>query len=400
MSKKLITAIIFLIGIWVQFTGITGMVLGPTFMRLLHLSKTQTGFILGSISGGFLLSASMAGHFIFQRGTVKALLSGLCLIILSVFLILFSANFQMLLVCLVMIGISNALLINANTTILSELFHSDIRRIISLYSAFYFGISALMTPLLGKWLNVAKDNNWDFWIFRVPYIVNLMAFALFLFLSVRFIFPFIYRYKNNSAIKDEHINIRSEGDKELSDNLRYFWWIPVMGFLHNLMVAPMLAWSNPMAQARFGASELQGALFIGVITIGIATGRFLMGLLKIVWEDRTVLTFGTILGSLFVFMGLVSRRYGISITMIGIGSFISSVSYPSIASISGRFFGSKKAKIYGYFFTGVALAGFIGPPLVGKLSDYGLPIWNALAVSPLAGCLLGFLSFLWKKSQK
>ncbi len=372
------------------------MALGPTFMRLFQLSKTQTGFILGSISIGFLLSSSIAGHFVFQRGAVKALLSGLTLILLSVFLILFSVNFPMLFICLTIVGIANALLINANTTILSELFHLHLRRIISLYSAFYFGISALLTPFLGKWLNVAKENGWDFWIFRVPYLTIFMSFALFLFLACRFVFPFISGYKNLSAIEDKD----TEGDKELSVSFKYFWWIPVMGFLHNLMVAPMLAWSNPMAQEKFGASELQGALFIGMITIGIALGRFLTGLIKFAWEDRTILTFGTIVGSLFVFLGLMSGRYGFSITMIGIGSFVSSVSYPSIASISGRFFRNSKAKIYGYFFTGVALAGFVGPPLVGKLADYGFPLWNMLAISPLAGCLLGFLGFLWKKSQK
>jgi len=397
MSKRFITAVICFIGIWMHFTFITGVVSGPTFLRIFNLSKTQLGLILGAGSIGVMVAASMAGHFVSKLGA-RVLRYGLGLVIISVLLVLFSVRFQMLVVCFAMIGIANALMLNANTTILSDLFPGSIRRIIALYSALYFGSSAMLAPFLGKWLDAARNRNWDFWGFRLPYIIILLVFILLFALVNKIVLPAIAaREKAASPGRDKK---KTRDVPPLSLSLKKFWWVPVMAFLHNIMVTSVLTWSNPMAQEKFGADEFHGALFIVMITSGIAAGRFLMAFIHLKWEDRTVLAFGVIAGGILTIAGLFSSSYVLALLLISSGSFISSVSYPCIASIAGNFHAGARAKVFGYMFTGFALAGFVGPPMIGKLADSGIPVWLALAIGPASGFSLGFLSILWKKKRR
>jgi len=177
---------------------------------------------------------------------------------------------------------------------------------------------------------------------------------------------------------------------------RQWFWIPVLGFLHGLMILVMLVWLNPMGQTKFCANEFQGALLVGMMAVGLATGRFLLSIVKTRWDDRLVLAFSSFVGGTLFVLGLFAHRYWLTISLMGIGGLMSSATFPCILSLVGTKFVEIKAKVYGYMEASIGLSGLVGPTFVGILADHGLSLPLAMVISPLAACVLCFCSLLWK----
>jgi hypothetical protein len=177
------------------------------------------------------------------------------------------------------------------------------------------------------------------------------------------------------------------------------FWIPLLAVSHGLMVLPLMAWANPMIQEKFAASEFQGAVVFASIALGLGLGRLSLAFVTSRWNDLTILPTTTFVGGLLLFLGLVAPSYKLSVLALSLGSFVSSTTFPCIMSLIGTRFRGTKETVYGYMQSSVAFAGLVGSPLVGILADYGVPLWTALWISPLAAWVVGLISLVWKSRQ-
>lgn len=392
MSKRKLTLIIILIGILVEVTWIAGIVSGPVFIEQLGLSNTQLGIALGSMNIGLFLFSPLAGNFIFRLGSSKILFYGLMGMLAGILFIIIGVNFPVLITGMIITGIANAFIINANTTILAELFPHMIRRIVSLYSAIYFGGCALLAPLIGQWLKLSSDKGWDLLAFRMPFLLFFILFIYFLISTHRIVMPHMGRMFKNPEQKLSYKGKKKEKGPHWS-------WIPFLGFFHGLMYFVLVSWLSPMAKEKFGANEFQGSLFVGAATLGMCIGRFAIAGFKLPWEDRRVLSTGTITGGLLLLAGLFSPLYLPALILIGLGSFIASTSYPCISSLAGERFPETKSKVFGYMYSSYAIAGIVGTPLAGKFADLGFSFSKILTISAFSAIAIGVISLAWKHAE-
>ncbi len=378
-----------------HFTVVTGLIAGPTLLRIFSLSKTQLGLVYGAASTGMLVMALLAGKIVLSAGPGKSLSASVCLVLAGIMALLFSNGFYLLASAFFILGVANALLINSNTSILSELFPEKIRGTIALYSALYFGISAMLSPAVGYWLNVARTGGLVFWSFRLPYIFIALFFAIFLFFIRKTVIPGMASHRKSG----DHHDSPPNKNRCPSMAIKSCWRIPLMAFLHSLLVSSIITWINPMAQESFGSNELQGAIFVGVITAGIALGRLSIAAFKLVWDDRTLLAFGTFTGGFFILLGLLSPGYAPSLIFVGMGSYLSSVSMPCIISIAGRLYPENRPRIYGYIYTSMGISGILAPPAIGRLADFSIPLWIIMIVAPVSAFIMGGISYAWKQGE-
>jgi len=395
MSRKWITAYIILIGILIEVTWIAGVISGPAFTNLLHLSNTQLGIVLGALNIGLFVFSPVAGKISSQRGSQKVLLLGLLGMIVGVCFVIIGTNYAILLLGMLITGIANAFVINANMTILANLFPDMIRRIISLYSALYFGGCAICSPLIGQWLKISMEKGWYVLSYRVPFLILLLIFIYFVIVVHRFIIPSISQMTLTGQEK-----IENKTEKEKLPGFSKWFWVPVLSFLHGLMYIVMVSWISPMAKERFGANEFQGSLFVGVVTMGMGIGRLSIAALKLPWDDRNLLSFGTIIGGLLFFAGFFVPSYFFSLSLVGLGSFIASTSFPCISSLAGDLFPEARAKIFGYMYATYAIGGILGTPFAGMLTDWGIELSWVLTISAWSALLIGAISLLWRYIDK
>ncbi|HNS31847.1 MAG TPA: MFS transporter, partial [bacterium] len=343
---------------------------------------------------GLFLFSPVAGSINYRLGSPKVLFYGLLGMIAGIFLVAAGINFSFLVSGMIIMGIANAFIINANMTLLSELFPGMIRRIISLYSALYFGACALFSPLIGNWLKLSSEKGWDFLSFRMPFIVLLLVFIYFAAVTYRFIIPEMLKHPLEMPVESKaRVNSGKAGFAK-------WFWVPLLGFFHGLMYIVMISWLSPMAKEKFGANEFQGSLFVGVATLGMGLGRLFIAGVKLPWEDRKILAGGTIAGGLIFFAGLFAPFYTLSLLLIGTGSFIASTSFPCISSLAGELFPDMKSKIFGYMYATYAIAGIVGTPFAGILADRGISFSWILTISSFSALIIGIVSLIWKYTEK
>jgi|LSQX01.1.fsa_nt_gb DHA1 family multidrug resistance protein-like MFS transporter len=389
--RKKISLIIIIIGILVEVTWVAGVVCGPVFMKLLKLTNTQLGIILGSLNVGLFAFSPIAGNISERFGASKVLFYGILGMVLGVYLVTLGFNYTFLVAGMIVTGIANAFIINANMTLLSELFPQMIRRIISLYSAIYFTACALLSPVIGRWLSFSLLKGWTTLVFRTPFAILLLFFIYFGITAEKNIILPLMKIKEKS-IRDNPV-ITNASSKIMS--LKWIW-VPLMSFFHGLMYIVMVSWLSPMAKVKFGSNEFKGSLFVGVAILGMALGRFILAFFEFPWEDRKVLAFSTILGSILFFAGLFVPNYFLAIMFIGFGSLIASPSFPCISSLGGRMFQDARAKVYGYMYATYAIAGIVGNLFAGMLADKGVSLSWVLTISAFSALIIGVLSLLWE----
>jgi MFS family permease len=390
MSRKIISIYVILIGVFIEVTWIAGIVSGPDFSSLLRLTNTQLGIILGSLNIGLFIFSPVAGKISSRLGSSRVLTWGVAGMILGTALVLAAFNYPVLFTGMVITGVANAFVINANMTILSGLFPDMIRRIISLYSAIYFGACSLFSPVIGHWLRVSSERGWHNLSFRVPFFFLMLVFIYFGYVTARYIVPSLGRLM---PVQD----IPESSDENPSPVFLRWFWVPLLSFFHGLMYIVMVSWLSPMAMEKFGANEFQGSLFVGVATMGMGVGRLSLSFLWTSWEDRKLLAMGTIIGGFLLLSGLFVPSYALSLLLIGIGSFIASCSFPCISALGGQLFPNNRAKVFGYMYATYAVAGILGTPLAGILADRGISLSGVLSISAYSALLIGAVSLLWKR---
>jgi len=395
-SRKLSAAVIFTVCIVLEITSVTGIVSGPTFARLFQLSKTELGIVLGAMHVGLFITSLLVGHTTQRRGAVATLSTGLVCGMAGIAVVFLATGFAMLTAGLAVIGVAAGLIINGYTTLLSEIFHERLRQTMSLAAALWFSSSALSAPVIGAWLKLAAERQWGAWSFRSPYLFDLLSLATCLFLAHR-----VLRGRPEGQATRPRSRAESTSGKQTEHphSVGQWLWVPALALCHGLMVIVLLAWASPMVQTKFGVKDFQGALLFGGIALGHGLGRFLLALIRPLFDERGIMAVSGLVGGTMFALGLAAPTYGLTLAAMSIGGFIASAPFPCILSLIGTRFARMKSHLFGYTEASVALAGLTGPPIVGALADHGIPLWKALAISPLAALTLGTLALLWKLSN-
>jgi len=395
-TVRLQTAAIFLINIALEVTGVTAIVCGPTFQRVFELSKTRLGLVLGAANVGMVIMSPLAGFVTHRHGSRRSLVAGLMLSGGGIVLVGVAPSFPLLLLALVVIGIGWALVGNANATLLADLFPGSLLRVMSLASALWFASSAVSAPLIGLWLQAARNRGLGPWSFRVPYMFDLLAVLAGLVLAL-----VAFRGRRQGTVQQKHAQERR--DPPASDNggaaSREWLWIPVLALGHGLMVVVLTSWLSPLVQTKFNANDFQGGLAFGITALGLATGRLLLARWRTSLDERHILAGSFFLGGALFAATIIAPSYPLAMAAAGLGGLGACATFPCILSIVGSRFARVKAKVYGLMHASASLAGLGGPALVGLMADHGVPLWAALGISPVSAWAMGFLALIWIRSR-
>jgi len=390
MSRKPAAIALFATCIALEVTFVTGFLCGQTFERLFLLSKTQEGICLGAMSIGMAVMSLLAGHATHRWGPMAMLVKGTLGMMLGIVLVTVAGGFASLLVGLATIGLSSAFVINAFSTLFAELFPEQVRRVMALASALWFISSGLTAPVIGAWLSHAARHQLGAWSYRAPFLVDLAANGLCLVLVLVLVGPAVKNLRPAPEAAEAAPATRSAVG-------RWEWvWIPVLGACHGVMIISLRAWGDQMVLEKFGVSEVQGALLLGLLSLGLGLGRLMLAVVHIPVDDRLLLAVAGFAGGILIALGLAAQSYVVSLVVISVGGFVSAPSFPCLMTLVGTRFAAAKAHVFGYMEASVGLTGLLGPALVGVLADRGLGLWLALGVSPIAAFLLGASSIAWK----
>jgi len=390
MSRKPAAAAIFATTVGVEMTFMTGFLCGHTFQRVLSLTKTQEGVCLGAMCIGMSLMSAAAGHATRRWGPLPILVGGILGMMLGIAVVCVATGFYLLLLGLATIGLSSALAINGFSTLLAELFPEQVRRVMALASAIWFIPPAVASLGIGWWLEDAAERGLGAWSFRAPFLANLGLLAVCLLLVQVFVRP---RVRGLAAGREQ----LDAPPRIIPDPGKWEWlWLPVLGACHGVMIISLRAWGNDMVLAKFGVTAVQGALVIGMVSLGLGLGRLVVAVVDFRIDDRILLAGASLAGGALIALGLVARSYVVTLIAMSVGAFISAPTFPCLLTLVGTRFAEDKSKVFGYMEASIGMSGLLGPALVGILADRGVSIWAALLISPWAAGMLGLSSLLWK----
>ena len=397
MSRRRAVAILFLVNIGLEIAFVTGLVSGPTLLRVFDLSKTQLGILLGMLNIGYVATSTLAGHTTQRWGAFQTLTVGVCGVMAGVLCVICASSYWMLTVGFGVLGLAGAFVGNSTTTLLTDIYPDKIRRIMTLAAALWLGSSAITAPVVGCWLGIAAKRGWDVWGVRTPFCIDFVVLTLSLIAMRRII------GRSGHGRKPDVAERLAQAEPDAAD-LKYgrnrWWWIPWLSVLHGTMLLTMTSWINPMVQGKFHVGEFSGALLLGVISLGMGLGRITLAAVEIPWDERTVLGVSALMGAALFSLGLFMPTYGATIAVMAVGSVAACATYPSIMSVIGIQFPRRKAYLYGYMSASIGIAGVAGPSLVGWLADLGLPIHVAILLSPLAALFLGISGLVWLRLER
>ena len=392
MKRTSTTIVIFCANIVMEVTFLIGVISGQTFMNLFHMSKENLGIFFGVANIGWLIASPVAGRLVHRWGGFPVAMGSILASLVGVVLLAGATGYPMLLAGGILTGITLCFLAIANATMLADMYPKNLRRIASLAAATWFGSTAVMAPLIGKWLNVAEKIGAEMWGFRAAYAAAFVGLLL-VFAAVWIVVGARHRAVRALPVPDPS----STPDPRAPSRASRLWlWIPVLATLHGIVLITLQGWSTKMMQDKFLLPEQSAALVLSASAMGLAVGRVLLAIVRLHVDDRTILAVGSLGGALLVTWGLASRDATLTMVAIGAGAFVSCATHPCLTAIVGTRFAAAKAKLYGFMSAGLALGGLIGPPTVGALAERGVPLHRALLISPAAAVLLAVLALVWR----
>lgn len=428
-------AVAFATNMVLEVTYVTGSVAGPTFERVFALSRTQLGIALGAVHVGLIFTAPLIGRITHRRGSVPVLTGGLLGVMLACAIIISAGGFGMLFGGLALLGVAAAMNANANSTLVANLAGTRVRRAMALASALWFASSAFSSPAIGAWLGFARSADLGLWGHRAVYVVD----AVLILTCLAFVRFFLARTHKRSrgrpdrgrsdgrrseraeaqteypaavsAAVEPGVPARTGSDPSCAERMGpgpgthgagsggrsapAWLWLPILGLFHGLLAMTLLSWTNPMLQAKFGVGEFQGALGVGLMSLGIGVGRLVLAALPNRFDDRVLLAGSGSVGGVVLLLALLSPSYVLTMIAITAGGLTCSFTLPCILSLVGERFAASKSRVYGYTHASISAAGLAGPALIGLLSDSGVSIHNAMMISPFAGWAMAAVAGLW-----
>ena len=396
-SRRSAAYLIFATYVPFQFILVTGSLAGPTFKSVFELSNTELGIALGASSAGLAIMSLPAGHLSHRWGAYSVLNIGLVGWLAGLGMLVFTVNYAMLLMGLLTVGLASAMVFNANVTLLAELFHDNVRKVMSSLASSWLAVSMVVFFGLGFWFDFALAPEWVRWSFRGPYLIGAVLVVACLLLN-RVIIP-----KALAEATESHSTAPADANDDVprrSGFSRGISFILLMGVCHGLMMMALIKWLNPLAHDKFGLGNREGSWLLVGFCLGAAVGRLVLAVAKLHWDERRILIVSQVVGGAVWLWALLSRGYPSMLVILTLGSFITCTSLPCLYTIVVTRYRATKSKLFGYLEASFATGGFIGAAAVGGIVDLGAPVWFALCISPLAAWTLALLAFLWNRGEK
>ncbi|MCF7853926.1 MAG: MFS transporter [Candidatus Pacebacteria bacterium] len=393
IPRRSSAAILFATYICLEVVFVAATVTGPTWRNVFSLSKMELGLCLGAAQVGVLTASLFVGRITDRQGPLRMLTLSL-LSMLAALGVIACGNFYMIFAGLVIAGVCAAASHNAGVTLISGVFPKNVRRVMSLASALWFGSSVVSAPLIGAWLDVARNNGWLAWGYRVPFVI-LAGLLLICLILVRVRLRWTVDWHRQAA----RTRVSENNSVAPGVRRREWLWIPLLGLCHGLMIVSLIAWLNPMAQAVFGVTDFRGSLLFGIMAFGLSTGRLLLAAYHPRLDDRLILALSGCIGASLLVLTLRAATYRMTFILVGLSALTVSTTAPCLYALIAKHFPQTRSQIYGYMEAGIGATAMAGPFIVGLLYDYGIPLRLAMGLSPVAALILGISSLVWKISD-
>jgi len=394
MKRANVTAVLFLCNIVMEITFVVGFVAGKRFLDLFGMTVAQLGLFFAAGNAGWIVCSFLAGHATHRWGVLPVLTAGLWASLAGIALLMGANRFGMLLAGSILIGITFPFVSNANATLLAELYPEKLRRMASLAAGVWFGSAALIAPMIGRFLVIAKERVWGRWGFAAPYGVCLICVVACI-AAVRLVLGTRKRRRVDEGGAEER-----SGNGEVPSAGKGWMWILCLSVLHGIMLITIMTWATKMGQEKFELVETTAAMIYSAVAIGLGGGRLLLAYVRLRMDERAILAVSATLGALLYCAGLGVRSFGLTMITMGAAAVLGCATFPCLTAIVGTRFKDQKAKLYGIMGMGIAIGGVIGPAAVGMLSERGVALDKALVVVPLAGLALACAAVAWLLSEK
>ena len=400
LPRKSSAGVLFSTYVVVEVVFVAVVVSGSTLLAVFELSRTQLGLCLGAAQFGVLAASLAVGPVTHRRGPLWTVTAALLGLLAALAVVIAADRFATLFVGLVLAGVCAAAIHNGGMTLISGIFASQVRRVMALASALWFGMGVATAPLIGAWLDFMAAQDARAWGFRMPLVVTfclLVACTVAVRWRLRWVRVLHLRERRGRSPA-------TPGGpwwrRALPAGSWQWLWIPAMAMCHGMMLVGLLAWASPMAQASFGVSELMGGAMFAITAMGLTTGRLLQVLYPLPVADQRLLGISAALGAVVLALALLVPGYWPTFALMGLGMFLACCTGPCLFSLVAARFAAIRAHVYGYFEAGVAGGAMLGAFLVGVLADRGWPLATAMLVSPAAALTLAVLSLAWRWSPE
>ncbi len=396
LPRKSSAGVLFGTYVVVEVVFVAVVVSGSTLMEVFELSRTQLGLCLGAAQFGVLAASLAVGPITHRRGPLWMVTTALLGLLAALALVIAADRFAALFIGLVLAGVCAAAIHNGGMTLISGIFASQVRRVMALASALWFGVGVATAPLIGAWLDLMAEHDARAWGFRLPLVVTLCLLGL-CTVAVRWRLRWV-----------RVLHLRERRGRTTTATPTPWWrrmlpggswqwlWIPAMAVCHGMMLVGLLSWVSPMAQATFGVSEFKGGAMFAVTALGLTAGRLVQVLYPLPIDDQRLLGISASLGAVALAAALLVPGYWPTFALLGLGMLLACCTGPCLFSLVAARFAHIRSHVYGYLEAGVAAGAMLGALLVGLLADQGWALATAMLVSPAAALTLALLSLAWR----
>jgi MFS transporter, FHS family, L-fucose permease len=369
-------------------------VLNKHFQNILHVSKTQSGFIQTSVFGAYFLMALPSALLIRRIGYKRGILLGLAVLAIGAFLFipagLFIKTFWAFLVALFILSSGLACIETAANPYVTVLGPKDgAAGRLSTAQAFN-SVAYIIAPTVGGLFIFGKaqeSGTADFHSLVVPYVVLgcvvLVVFGIFSFVKL----PSIDGDSEKAAASEDASDYKAPMFRQ-----PHFTWGIVTQFLYiaaqlgvnafavnyilenaitkdasgATVTSPLFAWYGNITGA--GSPDSTAAYVVSIAMILYAIGRFSGPLITRFIKPNRLLTVYGIANSIIILLIMADIKQ-VSWMILPFCWLFMSIMFPFIFAMSLRNLGPQ-TKLAASFQIMSIVGGAISPPLMGLLADH------------------------------
>lgn len=375
-EKKFLTTLVFVTSLFMLWGIAITMadVLNKHFQGVLHLNKTQSGFVQFAIFGAYFVMGIPAGLFMKRFGYKWGVLLGLSLFAIGAFLFVPAANassFAFFGLALFILGCGLSTLETVAHPFVASLGDQRTSDQRINFAQSFNAVGAMLGPFIGTYFLLGS---------KVPGSTDLTSVKI-LYLAIGGVITLIalaFSFVKVPETTDPHIavaddvaaNVDSAPDKKLFDH-KHFVWAVIAQFFNVAAQGGTWAFFINYGHEKMGFSDVKAGnfmiLFMGMMLAGRFLGTFLM---RTIAPSKLLAIFAL---SNIVMCIIVAQSFGwpsfIALLMV---NFFFSIMFPTIFSLGLKNLGARTQQASSFISMGVVGGAFF-PFLMGFAADnYGI----------------------------
>jgi FHS family L-fucose permease-like MFS transporter len=375
-EKKFLITLVFVTSLFMLWGIAITMadVLNKHFQGVLHLNKTQSGFVQFAIFGAYFVMGIPAGLFMKRFGYKWGVLLGLSLFAIGAFLFVPAANassFAFFGLALFILGCGLSTLETVAHPFVASLGDQRTSDQRINFAQSFNAVGAMLGPFIGTYFLLGSN---------VPGSTDLTSVKI-LYLAIGGVITLIalaFSFVKVPETTDPHIavaddvaaNVDSAPDKKLFDH-KHFVWAVIAQFFNVAAQGGTWAFFINYGHEKMGFSDVKAGnfmiLFMGMMLAGRFLGTFLM---RTIAPSKLLAIFAL---SNIVMCIIVAQSFGwpsfIALLMV---NFFFSIMFPTIFSLGLKNLGARTQQASSFISMGVVGGAFF-PFLMGFAADnYGI----------------------------